>query len=37
MHYRSSIGALALATAIILGVAGAQAHDEKKYPDFGGQ
>ena len=32
-----SIGALALATAMIVGVAGAQAHDEKKYPDFGGQ
>ena len=37
MLYRSSISALALATAMIVGAAGAQAHDEKKYPDFGGQ
>jgi len=37
MLYRSSIGAIALATAMILGAASAQAHDEKKYPDFGGQ
>jgi hypothetical protein len=37
MHYRSSISPLALATAMIVGLAGAQAHDEKKYPDFGGQ
>jgi hypothetical protein len=37
MLYRSSIGAIALATAMIVGAAGAQAHDEKKYPDFGGQ
>jgi hypothetical protein len=37
MLYRSSISALALATALIVGIAGAQAHDEKKYPDFGGQ
>ena len=37
MLYRSSIGAIALATAMLVGAAGAQAHDEKKYPDFGGQ
>ena len=37
MLYRSSIGAIALATAMIVGVAGAQAHDDKKYPDFSGQ
>jgi len=37
MLYRSSIGAIALATAMIVGAASAQAHDEKKYPDFGGQ
>ena len=37
MLYRSSISALALATAMIAGAIGAQAHDEKKYPDFGGQ
>jgi hypothetical protein len=34
---RSSISAIALATAMIAGIAGAQAHDDKKYPDFGGQ
>ena len=37
MLYRNSIGALALATAMIAAMAGAQAHDEKKYPEFGGQ
>jgi hypothetical protein len=37
MLYRSSIGALALATAMFTALAGAQAHDAKKYPDFGGQ
>src|ERR1700709_869709 len=37
MQYRSSISAIALATAMIAGIAGAQAHDDKKYPDFGGQ
>jgi hypothetical protein len=39
MHNRSSIVAVALATvaAMVLGLAGAKAHDEKKYPDFGGQ
>src|SRR5437016_95734 len=39
MHYRSSICAIAVATvaAMALGIAGAKAHDEKKYPDFGGQ
>ena len=37
MLYRNSIGAMALATAMIAAMAGAQAHDEKKYPDFGGQ
>ena len=37
MLYRSSIGAIALATAMIVGAASAQAHDEKKYPDMRAQ
>ena len=37
MDYRSSIGAIALAAAMAVGIAGAEAHDDKKYPDFGGQ
>jgi hypothetical protein len=35
MRYRTSIGAIALAT--ILGLSGAQAFDETKYPDWSGQ
>ena len=37
MPCRISIGALALASAMFAALAGAQAHDEKKYPDFSGQ
>ena len=43
MLYRSSIGAIALAAALLLPVAGflpvagARAHDESKYPDWSGQ
>jgi hypothetical protein len=37
MLYRATIGALALATAMFTALAGAQAHDPSKYPDFGGQ
>jgi hypothetical protein len=37
MPYRNAIGALALASAMVTALAGAQAHDEKKYPDFSGQ
>jgi hypothetical protein len=35
MHYRTSIGAIAVAAALC--IAGAQAHDETKYPDLKGQ
>src|SRR5207244_2240679 len=34
---RISIGAIALAAALGISVAGAQAHDESKYPDWTGQ
>jgi hypothetical protein len=34
---RSSIGALALAAALLMPIGGAQAFDESKYPDFSGQ
>jgi hypothetical protein len=34
---RSSIGAIALATALMATITGAQAFDETKYPDFKGQ
>ena len=37
MLYRSSIGSLALVTALLLTVVGASAHDESKYPDWSGQ
>ncbi len=37
MLYRSSIGAIALATALGATLAGAQAWDDAKYPDFKGQ
>ena len=35
MHYLTSIGAIAVAAALC--IAGAQAHDESKYPDLKGQ
>src|SRR5262245_8021016 len=35
MRYRISIGAIAVAAALC--IAGAQAHDESKYPDLKGQ
>jgi hypothetical protein len=37
MFYRMSIGAAALASTLMLGVAGAVAHDASKYPDWSGQ
>src|SRR3979411_2377213 len=37
MHYRDSIGALALAAALTATFAGALAFDQAKYPDFNGQ
>jgi hypothetical protein len=37
MPYRSSIGAIALGTALCMTMPGAQAFDESKYPDFAGQ
>jgi hypothetical protein len=37
MLNRSAIAALALAAAVLLPAAGAQAFDESKYPDFSGQ
>jgi len=37
MLHRSLIGSLATAVAITLAVTGARAHDEQKYPDWGGQ
>ena len=37
MLYRSSIGAIALAAALGASLAGAQAWDDAKYPDFKGQ
>src|SRR5437867_10346551 len=37
MLYRSSIGAIALAAALTMAGAGAQAFDETKYPDWSGQ
>ena len=37
MLYRSSIGAIALAAALVTTLAGAQAFDETRYPDLKGQ
>jgi hypothetical protein len=37
MYFPYSIGSIALATAMAMSIAGAQAHDESKYPDWGGQ
>jgi hypothetical protein len=37
MLIRSSIAATALATALLMAVPGAQAHDEAKFPDWSGQ
>ena len=37
MPHRSSFGPFVLAGVLSAIIAGAQAHDEKKYPDFGGQ
>src|SRR5258708_19994996 len=37
MHRRYSISSLALAAAMAMSLAGAQAHDESKYPDWSGQ
>jgi hypothetical protein len=37
MFERNSIAAIALATALIAPLAGAQAHDESKFPDWSGQ
>jgi hypothetical protein len=37
MFHRSSIGALSLAGALLMTLAGAQAFDETKYPDWSGQ
>src|SRR5258708_7648848 len=37
MPYRSPIGAIALVAALCATIAGAQAFDESKYPDFAGQ
>jgi hypothetical protein len=36
MHHRGSIGAVALAVALLLTAAGAQAFDQSKYPDWTG-
>jgi hypothetical protein len=37
MFYRTSIGAIALAAALMAAICGAAAFDETKYPDWGGQ
>jgi hypothetical protein len=37
MHYRSSIAAVVMATALCLTIAGAQAWDDSKFPDLRGQ
>jgi hypothetical protein len=37
MLFRSSIGSIALVTALLAMIAGARAFDETKYPDWGGQ
>jgi hypothetical protein len=37
MAYRSLIGSIAVAAALGLAIAGAQAHDDAKYPDLKGQ
>jgi hypothetical protein len=37
MVYRSLIGSITLAAALVLAVGGARAHDESKYPDWSGQ
>src|SRR5947208_12200854 len=36
MFDRIPAGALVLAASLLLGIAGAQAHDESKYPDWAG-
>jgi hypothetical protein len=37
MVHQSTIGAIAMAAALLMAVAGAQAFDESKYPDWSGQ
>lgn len=37
MRYRSSIGVIAFSAALLMALANAKAHDEKKYPDLRGQ
>ena len=37
MAYRISLGVIALAAALAIAIAPAQAHDESKYPDWSGQ
>jgi hypothetical protein len=37
MHFQGSIGALALAAALLAGLSGARAQDAAKYPDWSGQ
>ena len=37
MLYRSMTAAVALTGTLLLGIAGAAAHDESKYPDWSGQ
>src|ERR1700684_4115660 len=37
MHFQGSIGALALAAALLSGPSGARAQDISKYPDWSGQ
>src|SRR5579863_4763676 len=37
MQFRRSIGLAAFAVAIAMSIAGANAHDESKYPDWSGQ
>src|SRR5258708_26082915 len=37
MRYRSSIGVVAFAAALLMEIASAAAHDETKYPDLRGQ
>jgi len=37
MYFPYSIGSIAGAAAMAMSLAGAQAHDESKYPDWNGQ